>query len=302
MSGNESSFFSKKSFLLKRLFKILLFAFSYFCVLVRYKLSLGGDAPLAVNYIVSLTTTSYRIETVHRTILSILSQSVRPKEIILWISDSAFGNDRGVSSGDIPNKLKEICAHTNLLKIEYCPNLGPHRKLIPTLNTRSGVDVITADDDMLYPSKWAEALLVKSRENPNSIICHRARKVIFDENQVIPYEAWPLVGHEQHAIWLMPIHCDGVLYPSKLAKCYELLTDSKKALETCPFADDIWFRHCLLLEGISVFKVGEYKTLGFDTGFLSEHELWRSNLGPKQGNDKYIDTFKDEWLLLKSRI
>ena len=81
------------------------------------------------NYvIISLTSYPLRINYVHKTIKSLLEQTLKPKKIILWLAESEFPN----KNKDLPKNL--LLLKNNIVSIKYYKeNIKSYKKLIPTL-------------------------------------------------------------------------------------------------------------------------------------------------------------------------
>jgi hypothetical protein len=253
------------------------------------------------GYIVSLTTVHSRINTVHFTIYSLLCQSIRPEKIVLWVSENSYGYDEGISFKEIPKVLQDLVSKNKNFEIKFCENFGPHTKLIPSLRFYSGFNIITADDDVLYPSTWAQDLIKASNKNLNSIVCHCARKIKIKEGSFLKYKDWPHAIQETKGLSLLPLGTCGVLYPFSLNKFYGELIGKKPFV--APFADDIEFRNFFLLKKVSVLKIGNYKRKGFDFGFAMKTQLHSENLYG-QRNDLYLEPLYQAWakIILDEKI
>ena len=77
--------------------------------------------------IVSLTTFPKRIKTVHITIEQLLTQSVKPDKLILWLAEEQFPN----KENDLPEDLLRLREFG--LTIGWCKDLRSYKKLLPTL-------------------------------------------------------------------------------------------------------------------------------------------------------------------------
>lgn len=223
------------------------------------KESIISDARyLNKELIVSLTTYNKRIHDVHLVIESIAQQSLKPNRIILWLDESEFTLDT------IPLVLKRQIDRG--LDIRFCPNYRSYKKLIPTLQLQLDANIITIDDDVLYPHDTLELLCNEHKLYPDCIIGHRVHKINFDkQGEVAAYDKWDYETNETNESYrIIAIGVGGVFYP---ANCFnEECLNVKKFMELSPFADDIWFKAMTLLNGKKHKKVSDIR--GFARRFL----------------------------------
>jgi len=168
--------------------------------------------------VVSLTTTSARINYINQALRSLFNQSMAANEIYLWISREPFLHDAGIAPEKIPDKLQALANFRNLhFRIRYTENTAGYRKLLPILaenKNRNDVVIITADDDTLYPKWWLERLYKQFVEE-NCIIAYRARIITYGpDGTLIPYESWPLLNSWDYhkELQLCPTGNAGILY------------------------------------------------------------------------------------------
>lgn len=147
--------------------------------------------------IVSLTSYPLRIPTLHYTLYSLFTQTLKPHKIILWLSRDEFL----YKEKDLP---QSVLRFTNYgLQIRWCEgNIKSYKKLIPTLREYADCIIVTADDDVCYPHDWLLRLYSAYKTAPQYIHCHRAHRIIFDENgEILPYMKWQL-RISTGALWL----------------------------------------------------------------------------------------------------
>mgnify|MGYP000808865909 FL=1 len=94
--------------------------------------------------IVSLTSFPKRIDTLWITVETLLRQSMKPDEIILWLAEEQFN---GIDS--LPKALLE--QQKRGLTIRFCDDLRSHKKYYYTMQEYPRDIVILVDDDMFYP-------------------------------------------------------------------------------------------------------------------------------------------------------
>ena len=194
-----------------------------------------------VPLIVSLTTYPKRIEGIHYVIETLLTQTVKPDMVILWLASSQFPN----KEGDLPESLLSLRKFG--LTIDWCNDTRSYKKLIPTLNKYPDSVIITADDDMYYHPRMVERLYDAYLKEPGYIHCHRVTKFEMEGDQYITkaggYDVYP------HPSYLHKLTgCSGVLYPPRCL--HEDITNEELFMTLAPTNDDIWFWHMGALAGM----------------------------------------------------
>lgn len=196
-------------------------------------LELGcSTSPHTPELIVSLTSFPGRINTVHKTINTILQQTERPDRVILWLAEEQFPN----KNNDLPNELLNLQQHG--LEICWCNDIRSYKKLIPTLRLYPEAVIVTADDDVYYSQNWLELLYQSYKKWPNFIHCHRDTKIYLEGNEfkTIPggKEKYPCPTYLHKLVGI-----GGVLYPPH---CLHPDVLNEHLFTTlAPTNDDIWF-------------------------------------------------------------
>ncbi|MFD2168196.1 hypothetical protein ACFSJY_18210 [Thalassotalea euphylliae] len=229
-----------------------------------------------VDVLCSFTSYGERVQVAHITALSLLTQSVTPQSVILWLDKEEYEED------SLPEQLKMLVPFG--LSIRFCKNLRSYKKLIPTLKCFPDRDIATFDDDIIYPNDHLERLVNTSRRYPKSVVCHLAHCVTTDRNsQPKPYEKWryhieSIQVDEQSNDNVVPIGLGGVLYPR--GSLAEEVIDDELFLEACPNADDLWFKCMALKNKTSTVIVPD--TLSYREYIqipgTQEKTLWQSNI------------------------
>ncbi len=236
--------------------------------------------------IISLTSFPQRMYEIHFTLYSLLTQSVKPARVILWLGTEQFPN----GEKDIPEKVLKL--KENGLEIKWHKNLRSYTKLIPALKQFPNNIIVTADDDIYYEKNWLEKLLKSYKENKNCIICHRAHKIKLSKNGIAPYKKWRKKIRSSKASYLNFLTgVGGVLYP---ANClYKDVLDENLFKELTPAADDVWFWAMAVLNKTKmVVADNNIKKLTYvnperERGLTNEVTLFSSN--KKGGNDLQIE-------------
>lgn len=236
------------------------------------------DAPAAPRkrgLVVSLTSHGARLAQVHRTIESLLAQSLAPEHLILWLD-----------ADDAPSpQLQEQAGRG--LQIGRAAPIGSYRKLLPSLAQHPGHCIVTADDDLIYPPDWLAGLVRAYDRQPQLIQGHRGhlmRRNIL--GGLAPYSRWRHEsdsGEPSHRLLLTS--GAGMLFPP--GSLADEVHNAERALALCPGADDLWFAAMALLGGSLCRRVpGDVWMRTLDCGGCSgETPLWAAN---KAANDRHL--------------
>lgn len=243
----------------------------------------GKKHTLPSPLIVSLTSYPARFGTLHLTLKCLLSQSIAPDRVILWIAHA----DKEQLTPDI-TRLQNAG-----LEISFCDDLRSYKKIIPTLKKYPNSFIATADDDMYYWPTWLEELVQNYQGNPKEIVCHRAHLIrLGNSNLPLPYTQWE--GRTDYLLpspLIFPTGCVGVLYPPKC-----LHTDVLKRevfLKCCPEADDVWLYWMMRLNGAVARRVPLTHHLHPWTD-TQQTALWHRN-SSQGGNDIQIKNMLDHY-------
>lgn len=154
-----------------------------------------------MSFIFSLTSYPARFPYLNQVIDSLRKQDIRAEGIVLNIANEDKDQLKLNSYDDV--------------HINYVENLKAAKKLLPTIINSPDKNIITIDDDTIYPKDLSEKLLQGMDQNPGSIITGRARKIVRDSSgNFETYMKWPLLFEGHHrAPNVMPTGVGGVLYP-----------------------------------------------------------------------------------------
>jgi hypothetical protein len=236
-----------------------------------------GSAPV----VVSLTSHGRRLRSVSLAIESIVSGSVRPQRLVLWVDDEA---DRELALRSRP--LRRLIARG--LELRVGEPVGPHGKWWPYVQSEAHhtLPLVTADDDIRYGRAWLRALLDAHTANPDTIHCHRAHRIVATADATLaPYMTWPPCRSTipSHASFLTGV--SGVLYPPALLDA--LRDDGDGFRQTAPHADDVWLTARAIAHGVRVAQVGATPRVWQTIVGGQRSALSRSN-GTDGGNDAQI--------------
>jgi hypothetical protein len=230
-----------------------------------------------------VTLTSYppRFRTLHLTLETILQQSVQADGILLWIAREDIGK--------LPAKVTAL--ERRGVTICPCDDLRSYKKLVFALEAHPESFLVTADDDVRYPSDWLE-MLVDGRNvgAPGAeILCHRAHRIAFTASgDIAPYRDWAIDVQDdaarQPSTDLVPTGVGGILYPPNSLDSE--VTNRDLFLALAPTADDLWFYWMARKAGARHRKVGRRFPRHSWPGSQVE-PLYSENLNG--GNDRQIE-------------
>jgi hypothetical protein len=196
--------------------------------------------------VVSLTSYGDRIDTVYLTLESIGRGSVRPSRLILWLDDeTVFQNP--------PEKLVRLKARG--VEVMKCEDLGPHKKYYPYVEGSASFELplVTADDDVIYPTDWLSRLIEEHERTPQDVICYRAREVKFSESGLALYQSWKMCNSATSSVRHVATRVSGVLYPPGLQMF--LKSAGRQFLNCCPRADDLWLHVNAVRHGARIRQI-----------------------------------------------
>lgn len=261
------------------------------------RLSWGLNAePRTIKITVSVTTYPGRIKTVHETIATLLSQTMKPDRVVLWLGGEKFHG----RETDLPGQLLRLRDYG--LTIEWCRDIRSYTKLIPALQKYPDDIIVTADDDMFYPPNWLEMLYDSYRSDPMSVHSHEVMQIGVEDGTVTSYNVWRYgekrgVSSVRHLL----LGVSGVLYPPR---CFsqEVLNEEAfmKLAKTC---DDLWFWAMAVLNGRKIC----YARNGFHQSDANPNasqatSLWSGNIDPSTGNDLQLKQILEAYPTVKDSL
>lgn len=248
-------------------------------------LAIGRPHGLPAELVVSLTSFPARFPTLHLTLKGLLAQSVKPDRWILWIAEQ----DMGALPPDV------TALETVGLEIRQCEDLRSYKKLIPTLCSHPDAFIVTADDDVFYPSEWLEELVAGVVQDDPLILCHRAHRLVRrSDGSIAPYDQWERdvvdARSRTPSTDLVPTGVGGVLYPPN--SLGPKVCDRELYSRLCPNGDDLWFYWCARLAGSTHKKVGpKFWQVSWEA--TQETALWNEN--EAGGNDTMVAALEKEF-------
>jgi hypothetical protein len=240
-----------------------------------------------MDTIISLTILPSRIDSAQDCINSLLNQKGKWDFIQVWIPRNCRRDKKEVN--EIPSYLIN-----DKIKIGFTDDMGPITKIYPTLQKyfdNKELNIITADDDVIYPDNWVKNLVKFSNKNPNNVICYRGRN--FQDKRILKYMYTTLItcnSIEQMTKVSIVTGTWGALYKPKFftEEFFDVDLDT-------PFfyVDDIWISGQLLKNNIDAYVIPNYKPI-IPTKNADNLSLWEINR-KGNNNDYGINYFKEEF-------
>ena len=246
-------------------------------------LQIPGMAEKDFNFILSLTSHPARFDALALALPELRKQVLQPTEIILNIAHSDITQ--------LPQSVRDLEA-TGFIVINECADLGPGKKLIPTLKAYPGMPIIVVDDDLLLSPDLTLQLMLEHHLYPDSIIASRVHRVTYaQDGHLEPFSAWEKASDSLTgpSFDLMATSGAGTLFPAGALHSDAL--DEARYTELAFHTDDLWWYFQGRRNGTQVRRLPGYRALEFipetqDVG------LWRT--GNKDRNDVNFKKLVDE--------
>lgn len=202
--------------------------------------------------VVSLTSFPARIKYVPIVLKRMLTQTVKPDEIVLYLSKEQFP----LFEKELPTELLEMKNYG--IKIAWCEgDIKAYKKFIPALQQYSEDIIVIIDDDLIYPTDHLEKLVKAHEMFPDSIIASRVHEIKYDESgKIIPYSMWQKeCCYDTYQIkqnWFFTGGA-GTLLPPHVFK--EEILNVAVIENLCPWADDIWLNIHAAIANASIVNI-----------------------------------------------
>jgi len=242
----------------------------------------------AVNWehVISLTSHPARFNTLNQTLNSLLTQRLIAKNIYLNIAQEDLGK--------LPDSVKDL-ASSGLIKINTCENLGPGKKLIPTLKLERSLPIIVVDDDLIFETDLTLKLMIAHHLSPGNIIASRVHKIIHTpEGKISAYINWQknYSLSDGPSMDLFATSGAGTLYKAEFF--HNDVTDEKAYTELAFHTDDLWWFIQSKRIGTKTKRLPGQSILNYVDG-TQETGLW--NNGNKERNDINLKTLIEKYSL-----
>lgn len=222
------------------------------------------------NVTVSLTSHGKRVaDFAPFAIYSIFQQTVLPNRIVLNINREKWTVD------SLPELIKKL--QIAGLEVNLCEDVGPHTKLLPTLEKYPDDIIITVDDDKYYGVDLVESLLNEYKKHAQKgVICREGRVVNVQNGEILPYSEWEKIDDSIPSDSILsPYGVGAVLYSPHIFS--KEIFNKEVYRKLCSHADDIWFTIMELRERIPVYKVSQAYQPGVCVNHTNEYESQNSD-------------------------
>jgi len=240
---------------------------------------LGPDRDKKI--IISLTSFPDRINVVPKVLESLMKQTVKPDEIILYLASEQFEERR------LPKLVQK--ARRYGVKIEFCKDLKPHKKYYNVMRSHPNDLIITVDDDVMYPPILIERLYKSYLRHPECVSANRVHRISFNNaGEMLPYNSWKkefLGRYDTPSMSLIATGIGGVLYPPHSIPADAF--DEEKIEKTCLFADDLWLKVMEVRNNIKVVLASKNKIELPVIEKTQTNALWTKNVD-SGGNDAQL--------------
>lgn len=234
--------------LINKLYKLFFIFFCNYCLVLYYRASKKRNTLLKKDVepkvIVSLTSYPKRINTLWITIESLIRQHQKPDMIILWLAREQFPDEA------IPQTLIE--QQKRGLTIRWCDNLMSHKKYYYVFQEYPRANIITADDDMIYPPFFVSRLWRMHLDHPNDVVALTCQTI--SPSYRTPPSKWLGVskGKIVSSYQISLNSGSGALFPPNSLPNNAF---NKNAIQRlCPYADDLWLTAMTHMNGVRTTK------------------------------------------------
>jgi len=242
----------------------------------------------AVNWehVISLTSHPARFDTLNQTLNSLLAQRLIAKNIYLNIAQEDLGK--------LPDSVKDL-ETSGLIKINTCEDLGPGKKLIPTLKLERSLPIIVVDDDLIFETDLTLKLMIAHHLSPGTIIASRVHKIIHTpEGKISAYINWQknYSLSDGPSMDLFATSGAGTLYKAEFF--HNDVTDEKAYTELAFHTDDLWWFIQSKRIGTKTKRLSGQSILNY-VDETQETGLW--NNGNKERNDINLKALIEKYSL-----
>ena len=191
--------------------------------------------PRATKVTVSMTTFPARIGNVHSAIENLLTQTIKPDRLILWLTEKEFPN----REKDLPESLLNLQKFG--LTIGWCGYMRSYQKLIPALINYPDDIIVTLDDDFYYPETVLEDLYFSYLKHPKDIHANRTWRGRVSNGKILTNSNSKMLSTKYYdaSYKNLLMGYGGVLYPPHSLS--NQVFDENKFKSLIFTHDDVWF-------------------------------------------------------------
>lgn len=243
----------------------------------------------ATQLIVSLASYPARINTVYKTVETLLNQTIKPDRLILWLAEEQFPN----KEEDLPEKLLGLKEYG--FEIGWCEDLKSYKKLVPALREFPEDIIVTADDDLYYQRDWLESLYNAYLKDPKNIYTRRATRITRKENtfKISPHYS---NTHYEPDFSNQLMGGAGTLYPPH--SLHEDVFNTDLIKELVPTYDDIYFWAMAVVKGTKIGLVRNkdlniYNVEGTQNGALCKINGQSDRMNDKEAFNRIFERYPE---------
>ena len=242
--------------------------------------------PREQKVIVSFTSYPKRIKDVWLVAETLLRQSYKPDEVILWLADSQFD---GLQS--LPPRL--LALQERGLTIRFCDDLRSHKKYYYAMQEYPEDLIILVDDDTFYSRDMVKKLLEMHRKHPEDIVCMTPAVITHVDDMPSKWRPRGCRERLEHSYLAQPYTGQGTLYPPHCLDEQHAFW-KERIMELCPHADDLWLKLMSMRKGVMVTAIYPYRSFPVTIYGTGEGSLWYIN-GQDMQNDVQWQNLLDHY-------
>lgn len=208
----------------------------------------------ALPVYVSITSIYQRQPTLLETLKSLMNQTKRPDKIFLNLSTKPHLLDSGFPGKKIPyTPLHNFIQNNPIISVSWVKNMGPYRKLLPTLRDKWHEDciIITADDDTYYDCDLIHNMVNDYYKN-KCVVGYRGFTPKCENIMQFHYDKRATTKPVSRLNFLTGK--GAILYkPQFFHRTKKLIFNHNIFMKTCSTADDVWFYLIRILNNIDCY-------------------------------------------------
>ncbi len=201
----------------------------------RFRIELDADLNRNDKIIVSMTSKPDRIHKVWLVVESLLRQKEMPNAVILYLALDEFRDEK-----ILPQRLLKL-KKRGLQIVFVADNLKPHNKYFYAMASFPKANIITVDDDKIYPPNLVSVLKQYAGLYPDKICSVLTREIKTKNGQVESYVNWEVIrSNREPSHTLLNLGVGGVIYPP--GALHKDLFDKEQLKNRTLLTDDIWLK------------------------------------------------------------
>ena len=237
-------------------------------------LEIPGMKERDFNFILSLTSHPARFDALALALPELKKQVLQPTEIVVNIAKSDLAQ--------LPQSVRDLAARGDIV-LNECADLGPGKKLIPTLKLYPDLPIIAIDDDLILTPDLTLQLMLEHHLYPGAIIASRVHRVTYaQDGSLEPFSAWEKAADSLAgpSFDLLATSGAGTLFP--VGALHPDALDEVRYTELAFHTDDLWWYFQGRRNGTPVRRLPGHRDLEFIPE-TQEVGLWQT--GNKDRND-----------------